>query len=253
MTVIKRAQVYIPALLLSSLLLLTWEFVVRLGHVSDNILPAPSHIINYSTPYIPVLLSNAWQTLLEAVIGLLVATALGVVTAVALDASVTIRKALYPLLISSQTIPVIALAPLLLVWIGYGLLPKVITVTLYCFFPITIAMAGGLASVDQDQINLFRVLRASRWQTLRLLKIPSALPAFFAGLKIAVAYAMTGAIVGEYVGAYNGLGIFIQTSANAHAVPLVFAAIFMTAVISLLLFGLVNLLEKLFLPWRYQN
>ncbi len=112
-------------------------------------------------------------------------------------------------------------------------------------------MASGLASVDPEQVNLFRSMRATRVQTLRLLKIPSALPAFFAGLQIAVAYAMTGAIVGEYVGAYKGLGIFIQTSANAHAVPLVFAAIFVTAIISLLLFAIVLLLERLLLPWHY--
>ncbi len=243
-------KIYWPALLTGVTLLTAWEFIVRLAHISDNILPAPSHIISYAAPYWSVLLGHAGQTLLEAIIGLLLAVGLGVLTAIILDSSITARKALYPLLVSSQTIPIIALAPLLLVWIGYGLLPKVIIVTLYCFFPITIAMASGFKGVDHDQINLFRTMRASRWQTLRLLKIPSALPAFFAGLKIAVTYAMTGAIVGEYVGAYKGLGIFIQTSANAHAVPLVFAAIFVTATISLILFLIIIILEQQFLHQR---
>ena len=246
----RRLLVYVPAVLTSLGLLIIWESVVRLAHISDNILPAPTHIISYAAPYWSVIAGHAWQTLLEALIGLLAAVGLGVLTAIALDSSAIIRQALYPLLITSQTIPIIALAPLLLIWIGYDLLPKVIIVTLYCFFPITIALASGLASVDPDHINLFRTMRASYWQTLKILKIPSALPAFFAGLKIAAAYAMTGAIVGEYVGAYRGLGIFIQTSANAHAVPLVFAAIFVTAIISLLLFGLVVLSERLLTPWR---
>ncbi len=249
----KLLKSYLPALLLTLLVLALLELVVRLAHISDNILPAPSHIVNYSAPYLLVLLGHAWQTVMEAVIGLLAAVALGSITAVLLDTSASVRKALYPLLVTSQTIPIIALAPLLLVWIGYGLLPKVIIVTMYCFFPITIAMASGFASVNHEQANLFRTIGASYWQTLKYLKIPSALPSFFAGLKIAVAYAMTGAIVGEYVGAYKGLGIFIQTSANAHAVPLVFAAIFVTALVSLLLFGLVYLLEHLLLPWNFHK
>ncbi len=249
----KPFKLYLPPLFAALLLLAVWELVARWGHISPTILPAPTHIISYTGPYWSVLLGHAWQTLLEALLGLSVAIILGVLAAILLDSSAIIRKALYPLLIASQTIPIIALAPLLLVLIGYGLLPKVIIVTLYCFFPITIAMASGFASVDTEQINLFRTMQASYGQTLKLLKIPSALPAFFAGLKIAVAYAMTGAIVGEYVGAYKGLGIFIQTSANTHATPLVFAAIFVTALISLLLFGLVILLEHLLMPWRRRS
>jgi ABC-type nitrate/sulfonate/bicarbonate transport system permease component len=249
----KHLKSYLPALAVTAGLLAAWELLVRLLRITPDFLPAPSRIVTYALPYWSAILSNTWQTVLEAVIGLVTAIGLGALTALALDYSATVRKALYPLLVTSQTIPIIALAPLLLIWIGYGLLPKVIIVTLYCFFPITIAMAGGLASVDPDQVNLFRTMRTSYWQTLKLLKIPSALPAFFAGLKISVVYAMTGAIVGEYVGAYKGLGIFIQTSANDHAVPLVFAAIFVTAFVSLLLFALVTLLERLLLPWRHQK
>lgn len=244
---------YLPALIVLLSVLAVWEIGVRLTRVSDNILPAPSLIITFSAPYWQILLSHAFQTMLEAMLGLLAAIFLGVITAILLDASALVRKAIYPLLVSSQTIPIVALSPLLLIWIGYGLLPKVIIVTLYCFFPITIAMAGGLAAVDSQQINLFRSMRASNLQILKMVKIPSAMPSFFSGLKIAVAYSMIGAIVGEYVGAYKGLGIFIQTSANAHAIPLVFAAIFITAIFSLLLFGLVGLIERKMLPWRYRS
>ncbi len=249
----KKLLDYLPAFIVLLAFFIIWELGVRLSHISDNILPAPSLIITFSAPYWKELLSHTLQTILEAMAGLLAAVFCGVVAAIMLDSSATIRKAIYPLLVSSQTIPIIALAPLLLIWLGYGLLPKVIIVALYCFFPITIAMAGGLSSVDYQQINLFRTMRASNLQILKLVKVPAALPSFFSGLKIAVAYAMIGAIVGEYVGAYKGLGIFIQTSANAHAIPLVFAAIFVTAIISLLLFGLVGLIERKMLPWRYRS
>ncbi len=249
----KKLLNYFPAFMILLTFVAVWEIGVRVAGVSDNILPAPSLIITFSVPYWKELLGHALQTMLEAILGLLAAIGFGVITAIALDASASVRKALYPLLVSSQTIPIIALSPLLLIWIGYGLLPKVIIVTLYCFFPITIAMAGGLAAVDSQQINLFRSMRASNLQILRLVKIPSAMPSFFSGLKIAVTYSMIGAIVGEYVGAYKGLGIFIQTSANAHAIPLVFAAIFVTAIVSLMLFGLVGLIERKMLPWHYRK
>lgn len=167
---------YGPSLLVVAVFFAVWELAVRLGHITSNILPAPSLIASYSAPYWEVILKHAWQTLLEAVIGLIIATSLGIVTALVLDLSPTIRKAIYPLLVSSQTIPIIALAPLLLVWLGFGLLPKVIIVTLYCFFPIAIAMASGLASVNRHQINLFRTMRASRWHLLRFVSIPTALP-----------------------------------------------------------------------------
>ncbi|HUC20227.1 MAG TPA: ABC transporter permease, partial [Candidatus Polarisedimenticolaceae bacterium] len=228
---IKNLSAYSPAVMAVAMFFLLWELAVRIGHISSTILPAPSLIVSFSAPYWGVIAEHSLQTLLEAVTGLMAAVVLGVAAALALNLSTAVRKALYPLLVSSQTIPVIALAPLLLIWLGYGLLPKVIIVTMYCFFPIAIATAAGLASVDPQQINLFRTMKASRLQLLRFVSIPTALPAFFSGLKIAVAYSMTGAIVGEYVGASKGLGIFIQTSANAHAVPLVFAAIFFTAII----------------------
>jgi ABC-type nitrate/sulfonate/bicarbonate transport system permease component len=193
------------------------------------------------------------QTLLEAILGLAIAVALGAVVALALDAWPLFRRAVYPLLITSQTIPMIALAPLLLVWLGFDLTPKLVIVVLYCFFPVTIALAGGLASVDRGHVDLMHSMRATYLQTLWHLKLPSALPAFFSGLKIAVTYAMTAAIVGEYVGAYQGLGVYIQTSANSHAVPVVFAAIFVTAALSVALFGLATLAEHLLVPWRHKK
>jgi ABC-type nitrate/sulfonate/bicarbonate transport system permease component len=190
--------------------------------------------------------------MLETVLGLAAATILGVGLAIMLDVSVWMRRAVYPVLVTSQTIPIIALAPLLILWFGFDLGPKVIVVALYCFFPIAVACADGLLGADPDLLRLMRSMRASRWQILWLVRLPGAMPSFFSGLRIAATYSVTGAIFGEYVAAYQGLGIYMETSYNAHAIVLVFAAIVVTAILSLFLFGLVSLIERLALPW-YQG
>jgi ABC-type nitrate/sulfonate/bicarbonate transport system permease component len=161
------------------------------------------------------------------------------------------RRAIYPLLITSQTIPIIALAPLLLIWFGYNIGPKVLVVALYCFFPIAVACADGLAAAEPELIKLLRSMRATRWQILWLVRLPGAMPSFFSGLRIAATYSVTGAIFGEYVGAEKGLGIYMKLEANSFATIQVFAAILVTAVLSLLLFGLVSLIERIALPWYH--
>jgi ABC-type nitrate/sulfonate/bicarbonate transport system permease component len=161
------------------------------------------------------------------------------------------RRAVYPLLITSQTIPIIALAPLLLIWIGYDIRPKLIVVTLYCFFPIAVATVDGLASAEPELIKLLHSMKATRWQILHLVRLPGAMPAFFSGLRIAAAYSVIGAIFGEYVGAEKGLGIYMQKAANSFATINVFAAILVTTILSLLLFGLVSLIERIALPWYH--
>ena len=242
---------YGPAFVLAIVLLAFWELYVRSGHISPAVLPAPTGIVQALIDNWDVISVNTLQTLLETVLGMAAATVLGLLLAVMLDVSLWTRRAIYPLLVTSQTIPMIALAPLLLIWFGFDLGPKVIVVTLYCFFPIAVACADGLASADPELMKLLRSMRASRWQMLWLVRLPGAMPAFFSGLRIAATYSVTGAIFGEYVGAYQGLGIYMQTSANSHAIVLVFAAILVTAVLSLLLFGLVSLIERIALPWHH--
>ena len=180
-----------------------------------------------------------------------VAIVFGLILAITLEISRWSRRAVYPLLVISQTIPIIALAPLLLIWFGIDLGPKVFVVALYCFFPIAVACADGLADAEPELINLLKSMHASRWQILWLVRLPGAMPSFFSGLRIAATYGVTGAIFGEYVGAYQGLGIYMQLSVNSHAIVLVFAAILVTAVLSLLLFGLVSLIERIALPWYH--
>jgi ABC-type nitrate/sulfonate/bicarbonate transport system permease component len=244
---------YGPAFVLAVALLAFWELYVRAGHISPAVLPTPTGIIQALIDNWDVISVHTLQTLLETVLGMAAATLLGLLLAVLLDISSWTRRAIYPLLVTSQTIPMIALAPLLLIWFGFDLGPKVIVVTLYCFFPIAVACADGLASADPDLMKLLRSMRASRWQALWLVRLPGAMPSFFSGLRIAATYSVTGAIFGEYVGAYQGLGIYMQTSANSHAIILVFAAILVTAALSLLLFGLVSLIERIALPWYHST
>ena len=248
---LRRLSGYGPALVLALALLALWELYVRASQVSVQVLPSPVAIIQALFSNWNIIYDNTLPTLLETVLGLAIAAALGILLAITLDISGWMRRAVYPLLITSQTIPIIALAPLLLIWIGYDIRPKLIVVTLYCFFPIAVATVDGLASAEPDLIKLLRSMKATRWQILRLVRLPGAMPAFFSGLRIAAAYSVIGAIFGEYVGAEKGLGIYMQKAANSFATINVFAAILVTTILSLLLFGLVSLLERLALPWYH--
>jgi len=248
---LRRIAGFGPAIVLVVVLLALWQLYVYVSKVSPHLLPAPTAIVQALLNNWDVISVNTVQTLLETVIGMAAATLFGLLMAILLDISLWTRRAVYPLLVVSQTIPLIALAPLFLIWMGFGLEPKVIFVILYCFFPIAVACADGLASAEPEMLNLLRSMRASRWQILWLVRLPGAMPAFFSGLRIGVTYSMTGAIVSEYIGAYQGLGIYMETSANSGAVDLVFAAILVTAIVSLLLFGLVSWLERIALPWYH--
>ena len=246
---LRRLAGYGPAFVLVVALLALWELYVRTGQVSFRVRPTPTAIVQALISNWGIIYDNSVQTLLETVLGMAAATLLGLLLAVMLDISGWLRRAIYPLLITSQTIPIIALAPLLLIWFGYDIGPKVIVVTLYCFFPIAVACADGLAGAEPELLNLLKSMRASRWQTLWLVRLPGAMPAFFSGLRIAATYSVTGAIVGEFVGAEKGLGIYMKLEANSFATVQVFAVILVTALLSLSLFGLVVLIERIALPW----
>ena len=239
-----------PAAVLGLGVLTLVELAARRGWVAPYVLPAPSAVFLALRDDSGVLLTNTLQTLAETALGFVLALLLGVGTALALRRSKRLRQTLMPWLVISQTIPLIALAPLLLVWLGFGLWPKIIVVTLFCFFPITVSTLGGLMQPQPLLEDLMRSYDASAQQRDWLLRLPAALPAFFSGVRLSASYAVTAAIVGEYVGGYAGLGIFIQTSANARAINLVFAAIALTALLSVLLVGLVNLTERAALRGR---
>jgi ABC-type nitrate/sulfonate/bicarbonate transport system permease component len=240
----------IPPLLLLIALLAAWELYVELSGINAVTLPAPSRVIESGWRARETLWSNGLVTLRETFIGLMVSVVFAMALALLIDAFAPARRALYPLLVGSQTIPIIVIAPLMLIWFGYGITPKIVVVTLYTFFPITVTFATGLASTDRDALVLMRTLGAGSLQTLRLLKIPHALPYFFTGLKIAVTYAVVGAVVAEWSGAERGLGIFVILMRNSFRTDLVIAAIFVIAALSMALFLLVGLIERLVVRWR---
>jgi ABC-type nitrate/sulfonate/bicarbonate transport system permease component len=227
-----------------------WEAYARLGGVDPVFLPAPSRVLRAAWESAGLLGLHARATLLEALLGLGLALAAGCGLGALLELSTRLRRGVYPLLVVSQTIPMIALAPLLVLWLGFGILPKLLVVALVCFFPIAVAAADGLAGAEPDSLRLVRSMGASRIQVFRTVRVPGAMPYLFSGLKIAVTYAVIGAIVGEWVGAQEGLGILMQTAKNAYRTDIVFAAILVTSALSLALFGIVVALERLLLPWH---
>ena len=192
---------------------------------------------------------NLVPTLVEALVGCALSVTLAIGVAVALDRWAPVRRAVEPLLVTSQTIPIVAIAPLFVIWFGFGLLPKVLIVVLVTFFPVAIALLDGFGRVDPEAMTLMRSMGATARQTFRKLRWPSALPSLFTGLRISAVYAVIGAIFGEYVGATNGLGIWMRLSQNSFRTDLVFGAILLTAIVSVALYLGVGVVERAVVPW----
>ncbi len=240
----------LPPLAVVVLLLAAWQAYVEASGIDAVTLPSPSRIAEAGFRNRDQLFDHGAVTLYEALAGLGVSVTVGVAFALLIDSVAAARRALYPLLVGSQTVPVVVIAPLLVIWFGFGLTPKVLVVALYTFFPITVAFAAGLAATDREALILMYTLGAGRLQTLRLLRVPAALPYFFTGLRIAVTYAVVGAVFAEWSGAREGLGIFVLLMKNSFRTDLVFAAIFVIAALSLLLFAAVGALERAVVRWR---
>lgn len=240
----------LPPLAVLAALFTAWEAYVELSGINAVTLPAPSRILDSGFTHRGALWSNTLVTLKETAAGLAVSVCLGTALALLIDLFAPLRRAFYPLLIGSQTVPVVVIAPLLVLWFGFELTPKVVVVALYTFFPITVALASGLAATDREALLLMHTLGAGRLRTLRVLSLPQALPYFFTGLRIAVTYAMVGAVFAEWAGAREGLGIYVLLMKNSFRTDLVFAAVFLIAALSLLLFALAGLVERVVVRWR---
>jgi ABC-type nitrate/sulfonate/bicarbonate transport system permease component len=243
----------LPPVLLIAFVILCWQLVAQRSGLPPFILPTPLQVIQAGWETRDLLASAISTTLLETVIGLAIAVALGAAIAAAMDLVAFLRRALYPILVASQTIQILAIAPLLIIWFGFGLLPKVIIVILVCFFPLAVNTADGLASADPDLVAFFRAMGASRRQIWSKVRLPSALPSFFTGLRISVTYSVVGATIGEWVGGSNGLGLYMLRSKNALATDQVFVAIVVTSALSIGLFALITLIERAALPWYYSQ
>lgn len=197
-----------------------------------------------------IIFDHALQTMQETAIGLLLAIVTAIVVALSMDLSPWIRKAVYPLLITSQTVPIIALAPLFLIWFGYGMLPKVLVVALVCFFPIAVNLADGLKEIDEDMLRFMKAIGANKRQIFTKLKLPSSLPFFFSGLRIAGTYSVMGAVIGEWLGGSKGLGIQLVRASQSYATDLFFAIILVIVGLSLLIFVIIELFSRILMPWN---
>ena len=238
-----------PSLLLITLLLI-WEGAVRLTDTPRWMLPPPSAVAVAFRDDWRLLLEHTRATLVEVLLGFLLALVTGLLMGVAIDSSRIIERAVYPLLIASQTIPMVVLAPLLLIWFGYGLLPKVLVAALVAFFPIAVNTVDGLRAGDREILALLRSMGAGTWRRFRLAKVPAALPSIFSGARIAITFAVIGAVFGELVGAKEGLGYLMERSASQFQTARVFACIVILALLGISLFTIVALLERTALPWR---
>ena len=243
----------VPPVLLIGFVLAGWQVVAERSGLSAFILPSPIRVVQAAWRTRALLGEAVGTTMIETVLGMAVALVLGVTLAALMDFSSFLRRALYPILVASQTVQVLAIAPLLIIWFGFGLLPKVIIVVLVCFFPLAVNTADGLASADPDLIALLRAMGARRSEIWRMVRLPSALPSFFSGLRVAVTYSVVGATIGEWVGGSAGLGLYMLRSKNALATDQVFVAIVITSILSIGLFVLVYLIERAVLPWYYST
>lgn len=240
----------LPPVIAFLVILGIWWFLSGSGIVPKYMLPTPLAVIKAFITQMPIILRHAAVTLQEAAYGLIIGIILAFLAATLMDRYVTLRRALYPILVVTQTIPTVAIAPVLVLWMGFGMAPKITLVVITTFFPITVGLLDGYGSVDPDAIDLMRSMGASRSQIFRHVKFPTALPQFFSGLRISASYAVVGAVVAEWLGGFEGLGVYMTRVRKAYAFDRMFAVIIFIVIISLLLMALVDLLGRVCMPWE---
>ena len=246
---------WLPPIVIVAVLLGLWQLAASLDVIANALniepflVPSPSEIAQSLWADRSLLLDNGWVTLQEVLAGFALSVAAGVGFAVVLHLSATLRRAFYPLLVASQTVPIVVVAPILVVWLGFGIGPKLAIIALICFFPITVNTLDGLRSVDPDLTKMMRTLDASRWQSFRRVEAPTALPYFFSGAKIAVAVAVIGAVFGEWAGSSSGLGHLIQQASAQLQTARTFAAVVVLSALAIVLFGLLAVVERRVAWW----
>ena len=246
------SRALLPALAIVALLAI-WEALVRVLKVPAYVLPAPSQVLSALWNDRASLLRHSGVTVTEALggmgISLICALALGVL----MDVSEGVKAVLYPILVVTQTIPMIVLSPILILYLGFGAAPKILTVVLMCFFPIVVSFADGMGQIDPGYVNLIRAYGGNRLQVYTQVKIPYALPALFSGLKVAATYSISGAVVGEWVASQAGIGYYLLRVKNSYALDKMFASVLVIILLSLMMNGLITLLQRLCLPHLYRK
>jgi ABC-type nitrate/sulfonate/bicarbonate transport system permease component len=242
---------WLPPVLLLALVILLWEAWVLVRHTPPYVLPSPGRVAGATPETLSLLPGHVATTMVEALAGLVLGAGVGVLLAAVLATYGVIRRVLYPLLVVSQTVPIIVLAPLLVLGFGYGLAPKIVVVALIAFFPVVVATVDGLDGADPEIVELVRSMGADRRRVFRTVRVPAAIPSFFSGLRIAAAYAVGSAVIGEYVGASSGIGVFIEISKRSYLIDRIFVAVVVTSLLSVALFALVTLAGRLATPWLH--
>jgi len=237
-----------PAFAITFILVL-WQILSATGAVPKFMLPSPTDVVMAFINDFSLLMQHAKTTLAEAFFGLFIGTAFGFVIAVIMDRFPIAYKSIYPILVITQTVPTVAIAPLLVLWLGYGILPKITLIVITTFFPIVIGLLDGFHSADPDALNLLKAMGANRAQCFLHIKLPSSLSHFFAGLRISVSYSVVGAVVSEWLGGFNGLGVYMTRVRKSYSFDKMFAVIFFISLISLLLMFGVTLLKDAVMPW----
>jgi len=227
-----------------------WQVITVLAHIPPFIVPAPSAIGLEFFSRLPIYGEHLWVTFYETMIGFAAATVLGILSAIAIVYSPRLESAVYPVLVVLQIVPKVAIAPLLLIWFGYGLPSKALVVLLVAFFPVVVSTVGGMRAVDGDLLDLVKVLKGSRWQEFVKIRFPYSLPFIFDGLKVAVTLAVVGAIVAEFVGGNQGLGYLIVIANSEMRTSMSFASLILLSLMGLALFGLVFVVERVVAPWE---
>ena len=229
-------------------LLAVWELIVRLLDVPLYLLPAPSDILAALVKDFGTLMRHSAITVLEALTGMVISFAIAVVTGVLMDIFPLFKRCIYPILVVTQTVPVIVLAPLFIIYLGFGYAPKILTVVMMCFFPIVISFSDGLAEMNTGYVNLIRTYGGSRLQLYRIVKFPSAFVSLFSGLRIAATYSISGAVVGEWIASDSGLGYYLIRAKNGYLLDKVFASVVLIIILSLMMNWLVRLFKFLAVP-----
>ena len=234
-------------------IVIIWQMVCSFGLIDSFLLPSPWQVAKALVAEFPTLMGHAAISLSEAFIGLALGVLLGFVMAVFMDEFDVMYKAFYPIMVLTQTIPAVAIAPLLVLWFGYEMTPKIILIVITTFFPIAVGLLNGFKSADKDEINLLRAMGAGRWTIFRYIKYPGALSQFFAGLRISASYAVVGAVISEWLGGFGGLGVYMTRVKQAYSFDKMFAVILLISLISLVLMKGVDFLQRKCMPWEKEK
>ena len=248
----KTSRAALPVLAIVALLAL-WEALVRIMKVPSYVLPAPTAVLSALWKDRAALMQHSSVTVAEALIGMGISLVCALALGMLMDVSEKVKAIVYPILVVTQTVPMIVLSPILILYLGFGAAPKILTVVLMCFFPIVVSFADGMAQIDPGYVNLIRTYGGSGLQVYTLVKIPYAMPALFSGLKVSATYSISGAVVGEWVASQAGIGYYLLRVKNSYALDKMFASVLVIILLSLMMNGLITLLQRLCLPHLYRK